>query len=175
MASSGANYWRPRHPYGGGLGSRIAVWDAMGYHGIAWASNRLPRAGARVPPTESRWPINGMHPLKEQLKHPPMGASGWALSAPIARNAWPPEMVNVLLPSRALVLPSLKRPGFSLRSGGRARGCISDKPFDCKCAKALRSVATPSSKQVPNARNTRSPGELFSNKEGFLSLTEQTR
>ena len=57
------------------------MWDAMGYHGIAWASNRLPGAAARVPPTESRWPINGMRPLKEQLKDLPMGASGWALSA----------------------------------------------------------------------------------------------
>src|SRR3954463_1462229 len=31
-----------RLPRGGVLGRRFSVWDAMGYHGIAWASNHDP-------------------------------------------------------------------------------------------------------------------------------------
>src|SRR6266508_1907900 len=42
-ASSG----RPRLPCGGGLRGRITAWDAMGYHGTAWASIDARPASAR--------------------------------------------------------------------------------------------------------------------------------
>src|SRR5437016_5342913 len=69
-----------------------------------------------------------------------------------------------------------KKTGFSRCAPGACKGAAfpTNHPI-ASARKHLRSAATPSSKQVPNARNTRSPGELFSNKEGFLSLTEQTR
>src|SRR4051812_8778228 len=37
-----------RLPRGGVLGRRFSVWDAMGYHGIAWASNRGPLTVPRL-------------------------------------------------------------------------------------------------------------------------------
>src|SRR3954452_8699112 len=40
-----------RLPRGGVLGRRFSVWDAMGYHGIAWASNR----GPLTVPTLKEW------------------------------------------------------------------------------------------------------------------------
>src|SRR4029079_19711939 len=37
-----------RLPRGGVLGRRFSVWDAMGYHGIAWASNHGPLTLSRL-------------------------------------------------------------------------------------------------------------------------------
>src|SRR5438309_7398934 len=42
--SWGTSPKRPRHPYGRGLEGRITVWDAMGYHGMTWASMSWPVA-----------------------------------------------------------------------------------------------------------------------------------
>jgi hypothetical protein len=39
----------------------------------------------------------------------------------------------------------------------------------------VRKIFRAAGVQVPNARNTHFPRELFPDKEGFLSLTEQTR
>ena len=42
--SWGTSHRRPRHPYGCGLEGRITAWDAMGYHGMTWASMSWPVA-----------------------------------------------------------------------------------------------------------------------------------
>src|SRR3954447_14730874 len=55
-----------RLPRGGVLGRRFSVWDAMGYHGIAWASNR----GPLTVPTLKEWLRGGLTGRRPPLVAP---------------------------------------------------------------------------------------------------------
>src|ERR1700756_4467846 len=57
----------PRRPCGGGLVGRITAWDAMGYHGITWASINRPDASASRLKRNLHGPLMGC-PLKEWLR-----------------------------------------------------------------------------------------------------------
>src|SRR6201981_3189935 len=65
--SWGASRSHPRRPCGGGLGGRITAWDAMGYHGITWASINRPGASAARFKRNLHGPLMGC-PLKEWLR-----------------------------------------------------------------------------------------------------------
>src|SRR6516165_11169123 len=65
--SWGASPSHPRRPCGGGLGGRITAWDAMGYHGITWASINCPGASAPQLKRNLHGPLMGC-PLKEWLR-----------------------------------------------------------------------------------------------------------
>src|SRR5215467_2217534 len=75
----------PRRPRGGGLGGRITTWDAMGYHGITWASINRPGASAARLKRNLHGPLMGC-PLKEWLRGQPAGASV-ELPPPAGRDA----------------------------------------------------------------------------------------
>src|SRR6516162_1049940 len=70
----GASERHPRHPCGDGLGRRITAWDAMGYHGITWASINRPGASAPRLDWNLHGPLMGC-PLKEWLSGQLSGAA----------------------------------------------------------------------------------------------------
>src|SRR5215468_1441619 len=81
---SSASHSHPRRPCEGGLGGRITAWDAMGYHGITWASINRPGASAPRLKRNLHGPLMGC-PLKEWLRGTPRARRETA--PPAARGA----------------------------------------------------------------------------------------
>src|SRR5215831_15825028 len=123
---SSASHSHPRRPCGGGLGGRITAWDAMGYHGITWAS--INRLGASAPRLKRNLygPLMGC-PLKEWLRGnsprtrretaPPAARASheinpWLTAGPLSRAYEVPNTGNAWLRSR--VVPRPRKASFSL-------------------------------------------------------------
>src|SRR5712691_12322301 len=117
--SRSANPASPRDPRGGGFGCRISPWDAMGYHGITWASTnsrtRLPRPG--------RPDIHGSltgYSLKEWLRVRPRPRVGPAASRVRLLAGFEPLWASPAVSAAAAITRS-RDAGHSLRkSRGRS-------------------------------------------------------
>src|SRR3954452_17616202 len=84
-----------RLPRGGVLGRRFSVWDAMGYHGIAWASNR----GPLTVPTLKEWLRAGCTGRGPPLVGPP---GHWSWGAKSAARAAGAPLTQFQLPTLGL-------------------------------------------------------------------------
>ena len=102
-----------RLPPGGVLGRRFSVWDAMGYHGIAWASINGPLTGRRLKewlrsaaPSRGR-PRPGPH---EAVARGPQGRpSGPRRSASAVSIAGGPLLRNLSLQGDSVSLRASQR------------------------------------------------------------------
>src|SRR5262245_15273112 len=100
----------PRRPYGRGFQGRITVWDAMGYHGMTWASINQPVTAHATGPRNLDGQLRGCA-LKEWLRE------DWRLLPPgharIAPRESGPKWLTLLLATDGRFAQGWREPEFS--------------------------------------------------------------
>ena len=166
-----------RLPRGGVHGRRVSVWDAMGYHGIAWASNDGPLTGCTLKEW-LRWTqlADGSPAAMGQAWRSAKRGRTRAGVAQCARLTRRPSTTSLTSPSRDAcrvmrLLKSWMVKGRKIFTNPKlkTRADQSLHWLMIECAAARNSTANVQP-QFQISRNTHRAGELFPSKGGFAFL-----